>query len=303
MNIKLLLPFLSVILLAGCNPGRHGQMPKPKFGALKGIGYTEVKRRFSNGLMFNTTGYELEPSWRMSFLSDDSVKLFSAERGKFYNFKIYLDHDSVINTANTWFKVKKANADSLVFQVLFVKNKDILDAESNIFMTFYSDKLIAKLPPLNVMHMGLPSARDTAFIKQLSAKTNADSTKFFAGRQPVEIKSINPDIQVEKQKYVKSFLTTAVQDDEYMHPEYHITIHKAYDNFFYRFSAYVDAGGQLHFKEPLIEIEDFKDHIIGAMKGLINGYFKYYLQVKPGRTLDIPHNTSIIIEAKGIKDK
>lgn len=289
---------LLALIIASCN---RGPKPKPKFEGVVNVKYTEVKRRFSDGLVFNETGYQLEPLWRMWFISNDSVRIYSQERGKFYNFKVYYDHDSVINMADNWLKIKKITPDSLLFQVLFVKNKEILDEESNIYMTFYSDKLVSKIPDTKIMYMGLPSARDTAFIKNLVAKISKDSTKFFAGREAPKIESRSPDLQVETQQYVKSFLTAADPADPYMHPEFHITMHKAYDNFYYRFSAYIEADGTLRFKEPLQLITDFREHIIGAMKGIVNGYLRYYTKVTPGSTLGIKHRTSVIIEIKGVK--
>ena len=77
-NILVLLVF--ILLFAGrCNRGlRKIQDEKQERDAaavrnknllksILGIHYTEVTRRFDNGLSFSPVGYQLVPEWKMSF--------------------------------------------------------------------------------------------------------------------------------------------------------------------------------------------------------------------------------------------
>jgi len=77
---SIFLVFLFVLLFAGrCNRGlRAIEKEKAEKAAaaartknllkkIKGVGYTEVKRTFGNGLSFSPVGYQLTPEWRISF--------------------------------------------------------------------------------------------------------------------------------------------------------------------------------------------------------------------------------------------
>src|SRR6187402_1684125 len=72
-------------------PDRHKVTFKPVWG----IHYTEVKRRHINGRSFDKFGYEVDPSWQLTFLSDDSARIFSPQKNAFVNFYITNDHDSI----------------------------------------------------------------------------------------------------------------------------------------------------------------------------------------------------------------
>ena len=269
------------------------------------MNYKEVRRIFSNGLKFDKQGYQLEPSWDLYFLSDDSVLVFSPKNKKYYGFHVYFDHDSIFNMVGAWFKLKKIATDSLILQALRVENKVILDDDegSKVFLTFYSYKYIKSHSAESIRKMGIPGPKDTSFIKARTklAKTNIDSA--FAAREPVVLKSKSKLLTVEKVNSVSTPIQEVDAADNYLDPEYNITIHKAYQNFDYSFYVYVDDKGRMYFKESVVAYgaygHQYKAIYDQVMKGIVRGYLQLYLAITPGNTLSIPHTSSILLNVKG----
>src|SRR3569833_523771 len=111
----LLLPALIVILNVSCKRyTRHGLL----FGDVKDIEYTEVRRIFDNGQVFDKQGYQLEPVWKFHFVSDDSVQVFSPKKQKYYGFHVYYDHDLFFILLESWMLLVKMTTDSMVFRSL-----------------------------------------------------------------------------------------------------------------------------------------------------------------------------------------
>ncbi len=275
------------------------------FSAVKGIRFNEVSRIFNTGLTFDKQGYQLEPSWKLYFISDDSVMVFSPKMKKFYGFHVYFDHDSVFNMVDTWFMLKKLNADSMVLRSLRVADKKAkLDDEgSNVYMTFYTDRYIDNNRVQNIQKMGLPSVKDTMFIRDRSKLANSKLDSAFSAREPVVLESTSDLVKVEKVKSVSTPWNKLDPSVDYLYPEYNITIHKAYEDFGYIFTAFVDDKGQIHYHESMIpyshEFQSTYEHVI---KGIIDGYLKLYVKVTPGNTLGIAHTCSILINLTGKKD-
>ena len=80
----------------------NGSKDLISFKSIQGITYTEVARRMKNGLSFNNYGYQLEPQWKMSFISDDSTRIYSPIKKQLINFPLSRGYDSIFNTARTW---------------------------------------------------------------------------------------------------------------------------------------------------------------------------------------------------------
>ncbi len=87
--------------------------------------YIEIHRYFNSGLSFNEQGYQLEPSWKMYLLSDDSLMIFHPQAKTYFHYPIYHDHDSVFSIARHWMRVKTISKDSLIFQLLSVEEKKV----------------------------------------------------------------------------------------------------------------------------------------------------------------------------------
>jgi len=275
------------------------------FGDFKGIHFKEVKRVYTNGLQFNNHGYQLEPLWKLSFVSDDSVNVFSPKNQRYYGFHVYWDHDSIFNMVDAWFKLKKLTTDSMVVQALRVEEKIIKDDDegSKVVLTFYSDKYIKSQDAKKVQAMGLPGKKDTAFIRKRIAQTNINPDSSFAAREPVVLKSISPQIKVEKVQPESTPTEKIDPSDTYMEPEFNITIHKSYEAFSYIMYVYVDDNGKMVFRNSVVPLaSQLKDSYEKVMRGIVNGYLMHYLEITPGKTLGIPHTTYILLNVNGTVD-
>jgi hypothetical protein len=299
--------FLLLLLTSGlcisCNHF-HTKRSLP-FGTVKGTHFKEVRRIFSNGLKFDKQGYQLEPSWDLYFLSDDSVLVLSPKTKKYYGFHVYFDHDSIFNMVDAWFKVKKIATDSLILQALRVENKIIRDDDegSKVFLTFYSDRYIKNHSSASIRKMGIPGPRDTLFINARTKLANAKIDSAFAAREPVILKSKSPLVKVEKMESVSTPIEEIDAADNYLAPEYNVTIHKAYEDFDYSFYVYVDDNGKMYFRKSTIPyLPEYRATYERVMKGLIDGYLHQYLEIAPGSTLGIAHASSILLNVVGKKE-
>lgn len=295
-----LLSLLSVsIFFVSCYHHPKRSLP---FGTVRGTHFTEVRRIFDNGLKFDKRGYQLEPSWDLYFIADDSVLVLSPKTKKYYGFHVYFDHDSIFNMVGVWFKVKNITADSLIFQALKVENKVILDNDegSKVYLTFYSDPYRKKHDAGSIKKLGLPGTRDTAFIRSRIKRSNTNMDSSFAAREPVILNSKTLAITVEKVKNESTAIEEIDPSDDYLAPEYNITIHKAYESFDYSFYVFVDDAGKMYYRKSVVPyMPEFRATYERIMKAIINGYLKRYLDVTPGKTLGMPHTTSILLNVTG----
>lgn len=280
---------------------RHGL----RFGDYKDITYTEVRRVFDNGLVFDKQGYQLAPVWKFHFVSDDSVQVFSPKKRRYYGFHVYYDHDLIFNMIDSWLQLKKMNADSMVFRSLRVNEKrEILlnDEGSKVYMTFYSDAYLKKKNAAAVKKMGMPSVKDTAFIRQRSNLANTHLDSAFSARQPVVFISTSPYVIAERVVNKGDPFSDLDPDEDYLYPEYTITIHHAYEDFAYSFSAFADEKGAITFrKSQIFSYPEFKASTDKAIREILAGYVARYVQVIPGTTLGIPHTSIISINLTGKK--
>jgi hypothetical protein len=299
MRLRFYLPLLVIVLCFSCKNFRRAGL---RFGDFKNIHFIEVKRAYTNGLQFNNHGYQLEPLWKLSFVSDDSVNVFSPKNKRYYGFHVYWDHDSIFNMVDAWFKLKKLTTDSIVVQALRVEGKIIKDDDegSKVVLTFYSDKYIKSQDPDKIRAMGLPDKNDTAFIRKRIAETGVNPDSSFAAREPVILKSISPLIKVVKVKHESTPTDKVDPSEVYMESEYNITVHKAYEAFSYIMYVYVDDKGKMTFRNSAVPLmPEFKDSYEQVMRGIVNGYLMHYLDITPGKTLGIPHTTCILLNIDG----
>ena len=291
-------------------PG-HGEKPIISFKSIEGIYYTEVARRQKNGLSFNEYGYYLSPDWKLRFVSDDSAALYSPVKKKFLNFPLALGTDSVFNTGRAFLKVVKMSKDSLLLELLEPKGDSIDIHKSRVSMLFYADNYIKNKLHSNIADVQKASRKDSLFIKGLVAKANANITKAFAAQQPVQLISKSPQVSIVKRKAVPDFLENKYSTaDDYLDPTFDITINKAYQDFFYTFSVYVDDKGQMLYRKPLVgfmgDTEAEKSYI-RISTAIMNTYLKIYLTTIPGQTLGFKHPSIITLNVHGLtalkKDK
>ncbi|MEN0055302.1 MAG: hypothetical protein AAGC65_16625 [Mucilaginibacter sp.] len=303
-SIFILLGVITIIYTscnsASSNSNKHNK-ELISFKSIQGIGYTEVQRLQRNGLAINEYGYQLEPQWQINFVSDDSASVYSPIKKRFLNFPLTRGSDSIFNAARAWLKVKKMNKDSLILEILKAKNDSIEVNGSKVYMTFYADDYIKNVLHSDTGILRRPSRRDTLFVKGIVAKANKDITKAFAARQVVTFQSRSPQVSVNQERTVPNELNNFDTADDYLGPTFDITINKAYKEFYYSFSVCVDDKGQMHYVKPLIGFteEDYKQSYIRLSKQIMETYLKYYLNVKPGTTLSMPHASVISLHVEG----
>lgn len=296
---------LLIIIGASVSCSNKKKKPGLPFGTVSGTRFTEVNRAFNTGLVFDHQGYQLEPLWQFYFISDDSALVLSPKTHKYYGFHVYFDHDSIFNMVDTWLKLKKLDKDSIVFQALRVEDKVIKDDDegSKVFMTFYSYRLIDKLGDKKIRAMQLPGAKDTAYIKERAKLASEHIDSAFLATVPAELKSKSPLINVEKVVNVSTPLNKIDPSTDHPYPEYNITINKAYEDFNYSFSAFIDANGKITFRKSIIFYHvEFKAKYEQIIRGIIDGYLKRYVEVTPGNTLGIAHTSIIQLNLKGRRD-
>lgn len=305
MNRNRAFLFFLLLLFICCNrPGKLvGSGGKPSFEAVNNIRYTEVRRTFNTGLSFDKQGYQLEPFWQLYFsAAGDSVRIYSPERKRYMPYKVYFDHDSVINMGLVWLRVKQVSPDSLRFQVLEVKGKEISRDRSNLYMTFLSDRYISDTLRTSMASLRKPSSKDSAFVRSKINMVNANRDSAFAARSPAVLESESKLISVKKLRpQTTDPLNDADPTDEYMYPEFNITIKPAYKDFAYSFTAVVDRDGRLHYGRSRVYVmPEFVEARERVVKGIIKTYLNNLLKITPGKTLGMPHNSHIFLNVKGI---
>jgi len=305
-SLYLLLIVVTALLSNSCHRVKIPPPPpkaKPiSFKTIAGIDYTEVRRRLSSGLSFDDQGFEAEPSYKITFLKNDSASVYSPDKKAFINFLVFLEPDSIFNVARSYFKLKYMSRDSLLFQVLEVEGDTLHMKRSLVYMTFYANNYIKNVLHTDAATLGKPDRNDTLFIQKKALQANKIPDSAFAARQPVVLKSKNPNAIVQREAKQPDVLNNFDPSNEYMSPEYNITINKAYEDFSYSFTVFVDDKGGMHFGQSLIYImPEYKESTINTLKAIIDGYLKFYLQVTPGSTLGIVHTSTVILNVVGRK--
>lgn len=300
----LLLVFLAFYLFS-CNYVRKiSDDPVPTFTDVKGIKYSEVYRRFGNGLSFHESGFQLQPEWEVYFSAKDSIKIFSPERNQYMPYRIFHSHKALFHFARDWFRIKHVSKDSLVLQVMELESRVVKEELSDVYMTLYSHDYIRNVLKTTSEKLREPSREDSLFIKYRAIQANSDPDSLFAARNPVVLKSKSKLLTVEKTSpSADPYLGYISRSEEYLYPEYKIKIEKAYQDFQYSFRVIVDHNGKLVFKDFLVAVmPEFLDTKTRVAKGIIDVYLKNLLAVKPGNTLGYPHSTVINLHVKGVKN-
>jgi hypothetical protein len=247
-------------------------------------------------------GFQLVPEWRISFPSGDSVNIYSPKKGRFLNAPVMFDHDSIFNVAWAWLKLIYLKKDSLQFRVLHVHDNIIQDEKVHVFMTFYSNTYIKNVLHADTAALWKPTRKDTLYIRAKALLANKIPDSAFAGTQPASLISKSPLLNISREP-VPDVVDGGKSYDAYLSPTFHIVIHKAYDDFAYTFTAFVDDKGTLVFRNSSqFMMPEFKKSTLEAMKGITDGYLKLYLDVKPGKTLGIPHTSIIFLNVEGYKN-
>jgi hypothetical protein len=314
VQINILVLFVFILLFAGkCNRGLRAVneenakkeatilRTKNLIKTVQGIPFTEVSRKYNNGLSFSPVGFQLLPEWRISFPSADSVRIYSPKLKKYVTAPVVFDHDSIFNIAWAWVRLRYINKDSLQFMVLHVHNNIIKEEKAHVFMTFYSNSYIKNVLHADTANIWKPSSKDTLYIKTKTLQARQIPDSAFAGTQTAVLKSKSKFVTVKK-KDVDYEEDDAKTYDSYLSPSFDIIIHHAYDDFKYLYTAYVDEKGNLTFrKSTQFMYPEYVKPTVETMKAITDGYLKLYLDVKPGKTLGIPHKSIVFLNVTGFK--
>lgn len=275
--------------------------PPLSFKSIEGIAYTEIHRELKSGLSFDDYGFEAEPGYQITFVGHDSASVYSPDKKAFINFYVFIEQDSIFDVARSYFKMKHMDKDSLILQVLEVKDDTLHTLRSLVYMTFYSNNYI-KAHKLDPAILARPTRKDTLFIERKSAIANKIPDSAFSARQPVELASKSPLLAVKRTNAQSDGIEKADPVDYYMNPTFNININKAYDNFNYSFAVFVDDKGKLYYDHSMIYVEpEFVASTNKTLKAITDGYLTAYLKVTPGSTLGIKHTSYIIVNVVGRK--
>lgn len=308
INIKTIKQAVFIVLTAiaiiqtGCG---GGPAPKKKqlinFKPYNGISYSEVRRQQKNGLSFSEYGYQLEPQWKLKFVSDDSVSIYSPTKKSFINFALTRGYDSIFNAARSWLKVKKMTKDSLMMEIIQQKGDSLDIKGTKVYMLFYADNYVKNVLHTDTSILRHPNRHDTLYVRGLSAKANQDYKKAFSARQPAELISRSLQVKVTRRTTKPDIENNFDPSDDYLAPTYDIVINNAYKDFYYSFTMYVDDHGNMYYGIPLIGFDDeeFKQSYIHESTAIMNTYFKLYLNIKPGSTLGIIHSSIVSVHVEG----
>ncbi|MBC7567072.1 MAG: hypothetical protein H7223_08895 [Pedobacter sp.] len=310
MNKKIMFSVLSLaISLVSCGEDPHKLREKKigkklDFSTIVGIKYYEVKRRFSTGLSFNEMGFQQEPTWIIEFKSNDTVSAWSPQKQRMQPFYLLFDHGNVYNFAKEYFRIKKITKDSLLFQRLHLKGKEISsDIRSDVNIVYYSEDYIKNTLKTTAQELQKPTAADTAYIESLITKSNQNPTNAktaFAGRQPVIFTPTSLIVQVKKISTVNT-LMGRTESYDYLFPKYRIEISRAYQDFAYELSAVVDDKGRIHMTKLYFVQPEFLKSKAKAVQGILDIYVRNLFKVTAGSTLSKAHSSEIKIILIGKK--
>lgn len=273
------------------------------FVPIAGIDFHETRRAFDTGISFDTTGFQQEPLWHINFTNNDSVKIHSLEGDSMLHYAIYYDRDSIFHFGREWFRVLDLAKDSLLLQRLTVQNLRVKEARSNVYMKFYSERFIRDSLKSTVAELRKPTAQDTAFVQKMADKTNNhpyNLDSLFAARNPAVLTSINPNLKVQPYALKEGEGISRTAAYQYLYPEFDIQINKTYKDFYHSFSVFVDKNGKMTVARFIISPE-FEESRRKVLQGIIDVYLENYMQITPGSTLGIPHNTLIMLHVKGVE--
>ena len=291
-------------LFSACSVPSKGNRDgkRPPFEPIAGIDFHEVRRAFDNGLSFDTIGFQQEPIWHIRFVNNDTVLIHSVEIDSMIRFPIYYDHDSIFHFGTEWFRVKSLAKDSLLFQRLAVQGLRVKEGRSNVYMKFYSERFIKDSLKTTVDELRKPTSADTAFIRRRIERTHRNPVNLdsiISARDGVELTSTNPNLTVTRHEYDEGEALGKSKAYKYLYPEFDIVINKAYKEFYHSFSVFVDQHGKMKVGR-FVTSPEFEESRKKVLQGIIDVYLHNWMDIKPGSTLSMPHNTLIMLHVKGI---
>jgi len=306
--VKLVCAFLLIgCCLSGCSGTAEEEdhdPRRPSFKPIVGVDFYEVRRSFDNGLAYDSIGFVQEAEWHVKFTREDAIQIYVPGSDSSFNFEITHDHDSFFHFARESWKVIDLNRDSLMLQRLSLDGLRVNKIRSNVYMRFYAKA------HLNGLHESLarlrePRLQDTLFVQEMvhRANRNLDNVdSSYSSKNYPKLSSNSEILEIERRQYDSLELLSQSSAYAYLYPEYDITIHRAYRDFYYTFSVLVGPDGKLRLGKFFV-MPEFEESRRRVLRGIIDVYLQNLLDIIPASTLGLPHNSVVYLRVRGQTDK
>lgn len=293
--------------LSGCSgtvEEERGDPRRPSFKPIVGIDFYEVRRSFDNGLVYDSIGFVQEAEWHVKFTREDAIQIYVPGSDSSFNFEITHDHDSFFHFARESWKVIDLNRDSLMLQRLSLDGLRVNKMRSNVYMRFYAKDYLNGLGE-SLVRLREPRRRDTSFVQEMAQRANrnldnVDSS--YSSKNYPRLSSNSEMLEIERRQYDSLELLSQSSAYAYLYPEYDITIHRAYKDFYYTFSALVGPDGKLRLGEFFV-MPEFEESRRRVLTGIIDVYLQNLLDITPASTLGLPHNSVVYLRVRGRKEE
>src|SRR5690606_19854490 len=296
----------SYFCISGCGGAAHEahrDPRRPSFKPIVGIDFYEVRRSFDNGLAYDSIGFVQEAEWHIKFTREDAVQIYVPGSDSSFNFEITHDHDSFFHFARESWKVIDLNRDSLMLQQLSLDGLRVNRMRSNVYMRFYAKDYLDGLDK-SLAQLREPRRGDTLFVQEMVQRANrnldnVDSS--FSSKNYPKLSSKSEMLEIEHRQYDSLALMRQSSAYAYLYPEYDITIHRAYKDFYHTFSILVGPDGKLRLGKFFV-MPEFVESRRRVLDGIVDVYLQHLLEVTPATTLGLPHNSVVYLRVRGKQD-
>src|SRR5690606_6446569 len=228
----------SYFCILGCGGAAHEahrDSRRPSFKPIVGIDFYEVRRSFDNGLAYDSIGFVQEAEWHIKFTREDAVQIYVPGSDSSFNFEITHDHDSFFHFARESWKVVDLNRDSLMLQRLSLDGLKVNKMRSNVYMRFYAKDYLNRLGK-SLVELREPHRQDTLFVQEMVGRANRNLNNVdssYSSKNYPKLLSTSEMLEIERRQYDSLELISQSSAYEYLYPEYAITLHPAYKDFYH----------------------------------------------------------------------
>src|SRR3546814_7642384 len=133
---------------------------------------------------------------------------------------------------------------------------------------------------------------------ELRANSNLDSVdSSYSSKNYPKLTSKSEMIDIERRQYDSLASMSQSSAYEYLYPEYDITIHRAYKDFYHTFSVLVGPDGKLRLGKFFV-MPEFVESRRRVLKGIVDVYLQNLLDITPATTLGMPHNSVVYLRSE-----
>lgn len=299
-SCALLIIFYGVSGCSGTAENGDNDPRRPSFTSIVDIDFYEVRRSFDNGLAYDSIGFVQEAEWHVKFTREDAIQIYVPGSDSSFNFEITHDHDSFFHFARESWKVIDLNRDSLMLQRLSLDGLRVNKTRSNVYMRFYAKDYLNRLGK-SLEALREPRRQDTLFVQDMVGRANRNLNNVdssYSSKNYPKLLSASEMLEIERRQYDSLELINQSSAYEYLYPEYDITIHRAYKDFYYTFSLLVGPDGKLRLGKFFV-MPEFEESRRRVLTGIIDVYLQHLLDVTPATTLGLPHNSVVYLRVRG----